>query len=286
MRKQLGKLLKKDDGNKIVYLPINKIKPNPFQLRREFDEQQMVDLTRSIMMYGLIQPIVVRPCGKEYEIITGEMRYRACCLLGKSDIAAIVRRLDDEKASVLSLVENLQRCRLSYWEEAYAYSFFIHTLGLTQAELARRIGRSQAAIASKLRLLKLPDYIQSIIRADIITERHAQALLKLNSGQIQEEVIREIYEKGLSVEETEELIDQLSRSNMPVDARENSKHRNVSMIIKDARIFVNTIKETAKRARQTGIDVVMEETDNEEQYEIIIRIAKEEPKNKPLAKSV
>lgn len=286
MRKHLEKLLGKDDSKKIIHIPVNKIMPSPFQPRRGFDEQQMVDLARSIMVYGLIQPIVVRPYGHDYQIVAGERRFRACCLLGKTDIAAIIQEMDDEKAAAITLIENLQRRELTYWEEAHAYSLLINTFGLTQEELARKIGRSQSAIANKLRLLKLPEYIQSMINDETVTERHARALLKLNTGQIQEEVIKQVYEKGLTVKETEELVERLSRNNIPSESRERNNNQNVSMIIRDARIFMNTIKETVKRARQTGIDIFMTETDNEEHYEITIRITKEGRKNKPLAKSV
>ena len=286
MRKQLQKILGKDGSEKIVQIPVNKIKLSPVQPRRGFDEQQTVDLARSIMMYGLIQPIVVRPCGHDYQIIAGERRFRACCLLGKTHIAAIVQVMDDEKAAAISLIENLHRHELTYWEEAHAYSLLINALGLTQEELARKIGRSQSAVASKLHLLKLPEYIQRMINDEVMTERHARVLLKLNTGQTQEEVAKQIYERELTVKETEELVERLNRNSIPSASRERLNNQSVSMIIKDARIFMNTIKETVKRARQTGIDIFMTETDNEEQYEIIIRINKEGRQNKPLAKSV
>jgi ParB family chromosome partitioning protein len=286
MRKHLAKLLGEDDSGKIVSIPIDRIKPGLFQPRRGFDEQQMVDLARSIMMYGLIQPIVVRPWGRDYQIIAGERRFRACCLLGKTDIAAIIQAMDDDKAAAIMLMENLQRRELTYWEEAHAYSFLINTWGLPPEEMARKIGRSPAAIAEKLRLLKLPEYIQNMINDKVISEKHARALLKLNTDQHQEEVVKQIYEKELTVKETEELVERLSRHNIPSASRERLNNRNVSMIIKDARIFMNTIKETVKRARQTGIDIFMTETDSEKYHEITIRIAKEGQQNQPWAKSV
>lgn len=286
MRKQLEKLLGKDDSQKIISIPMNKIKTSPFQPRHGFNEQQMVDLARSIMVYGLIQPIVVRPCGQHYQIVVGERRFRACCLLGRTDIAAIIREMDDETAAAVTLIENLQRRELTYWEEAHAYNLLINAFGLTMEELAGKIGKSQSAIANKLRLLKLPEYIQSMINDERITERHAHALLKLNTGQAQQEVINQIYNKELTLKETEDLVERISRNNIPSESRERYNNQNVSMIIRDARIFLNTIKETVKRARQTGIDIFMIETDNEEHHEITIRITKAGQKDKPLAKSV
>lgn len=285
MRKQLEKLLGKD-SEKIIQIPLEKIKTSPFQPRQGFDEQQMVDLARSIMIYGLIQPIVVRPCGKAYQIVAGERRFRACCLLGKTHISAIVQEMDDEKAAAIALIENLQRQNLNYLEEAQAYSVLINVFGLTQEELARKIGRSQSAIANKLRLLKLPEYIRSMINDEAVTERHARALLKLNAGEIQEEVIRQICEQGLTVKETEEMVGRLSQNNIPSGNQDRNTNQNVSMIIRDARIFMNTIKETVKRARQTGIDIFMSENDSEEHYEITIRVTKTRQKSNPLAKTV
>jgi len=191
--------------------------------------------------------------------------------------------MDDEKAAALSLTENLQHQELNYVEEAEAYSALINGFGLTREELARKIGRSPLAIAEKLRLLKLPEYIRNIINPVVVSEKHAQALLKLNASHMQEEVIKQVYEKELAIKETEELVERLSRNNIPPEIKPPNHSQNVSMIIRDARIFINTIKETVKRARQTGVDILMTEHDEDEQYEIIIRINKEERKKQALA---
>ena len=283
IRKRLEKILGKDDGDKITYIPLDKIISNPLQPRHGFDEPGLVDLARSIMMYGLIQPIIVRPYDNKYRIVTGERRFRACYLLGKSQIAAIIKEMDDEKAAALSLTENLQHQELNYVEEAEAYSALINGFGLTREELGRKIGRSPLAIAEKLRLLKLPEYIRNIINPVVVSEKHAQALLKLNASHMQEEVIKQVYEKELAIKETEELVERLSRNNIPPEIKPPNHSQNVSMIIRDARIFINTIKETVKRARQTGVDILMTEHDEDEQYEIIIRINKEERKKQALA---
>ena len=283
VRKHLQKILGKDGGDEITYIPLNKIISNQLQLRHGFEETSIVDLARSIMIYGLIQPIIVRPCENKYQIVAGERRFRACYLLGKSEIAAIIREMDDEEAAALSLTENLQHQELTYIEEAEAYSLLINGFGLTREEMAKETGCSQSAIADKLRFLKLPEYIRSIINPQVLSEKHAQELLKLNDSHMQEEVIKQVYEKELTVKETEELVQRLSANNIPAEIKPGSNNQTVSMIIRDARIFVNTIKETVRRARQTGVDILMMENDEEEQYEIIIRINKEKRKKQALA---
>lgn len=255
-------------------LPLEKIQANPYQPRQEFDEKEMSDLAQSIQAYGLIQPIIVRAIPNGYQIVAGERRYRACRMLGMTEISAIVQEMDDEKAAAVSLIENIQRKELNYFEEAHAYNILINQFGMTQEEVARKVGRSQSAIANKLRILKLPEEVKEIIDPSLISERHARALLKINNAEIQMAILRKVAEQDLTVKETEELVDKLSRNNIPGDNKANSNSQNVSMIIRDARIFINTIKETVKRARQTGIDIAMEDREGEEQYEIIIRITK------------
>ncbi len=267
-------MVEKNKNMEILNIPLEKIQRNPYQPRQEFDENELIDLAKSIRSYGLIQPIVVRALEDGYQIVAGERRYRACCMLGMKDIQSVVQVMDDEKVAAVSLIENIQRKELNYFEEANAYNILINQFGMTQDELARKIGRSQSAIANKLRILKLPDAVKEMIEPGVVSERHARALLKINNAETQMEIIRQILEKELTVKETEELVDKLSRNNIPGESKRNNSNQNVSMIIRDARIFLNTIRETIKRARQTGADIVMEERDLEDEYEIIIKIAK------------
>lgn len=274
MFKPWERLTGKEQRSVIEQIPVELIKPNPYQPRRSFDEDELVKLAQSIRAYGLIQPIVVRAVEAEYQIIAGERRFRACCLLGKERIAAIVQNMNDENAAAVSLIENIQRRELNYFEEANAYSLLINNFSMTQEDLARKIGKSQSAIANKLRLLKLPLEVQSLIVPDMLSERHARALLKLNTPEMQIEVIKQIYEQELTVKETETLVENLSKNNVPQESEAKPGGQQVSMIIRDARIFINTIKETIKRARQIGMDIQIEEQDGEDEYRIHIRIGK------------
>lgn len=272
--KHLERMLGRDNSARVATLPIDKIKPNPYQPRRNYPENELVELAQSIRTFGLIQPVIVREQGDFYQLIAGERRFRACCLLGHLTISALIQPMDDEKAAAVALIENLQRQDLNYFEEARAFQLLIKTFGITQDELARRVGRSQSSIANKLRLLRLAPEVQGIIVTDRITERHARALLKLNSSEMQREVIQRIYDQELTVKETEQLVDRLSPNNIPQEIKNRPGVQNIAPIIRDARIFMNTIKETVKRARKTGVDIFMVEKDNEEEYEITIRVTK------------
>lgn len=273
MKKQLEKILLRYGSDKINYLPLGKLRCNPYQARKKFDDRELLELSQSVKSYGVIQPIIVRPDGEYYQIIAGERRFKACQLLGLNEIPAIIKEMDDEKAAAISLIENLQRKELDYFEEANAYSLLINVFGITQEELARKIGKSQSAIANKLRLLRIPEEVRRHIKTDNISERHIRALLKLNNIKSQIDVIEQIYDKELTVKDTEELVLRISQNSIPRETNIGDSGQNVSMIIRDARIFINTIRETVRRARQAGVDINIEEKDGEIDYEIKIRIA-------------
>ncbi|MGE5391777.1 MAG: nucleoid occlusion protein [Deltaproteobacteria bacterium] len=272
--KHLERMLGRDNSARVATIPMEKIKPNPYQPRRNYSEDEMVELAQSIKAYGLIQPVIVREQGDYYQLIAGERRFRACCLLGHTSISALIQPMDDEKAAAVALIENLQRQELNYFEEARAYQVLIKTFGITQEELARRVGRSQSSIANKIRLLRLAPEVQGIIVTHRVTERHARALLRLNSSEMQMEVIQRIYDQDLTVKETEQIVDRLSPNNLPQEIKNRPGVQNIAPIIRDARIFMNTIKETVKRARKTGVDIFMVEKDNDDEYEITIRVIK------------
>lgn len=195
-----------DPAKAVQELPLNDIRPNPYQPRRQFSEGELAELADSIRRYGVLQPIVVRSGDEGLELVAGERRLRACKMLGLDTIPAVVRDLSDEDLAVLALVENLQREDLHFLEEAQGYQRLLEEFGLTQEELAKRIGKSQSTIANKIRLLKLSPPVQDFISREIISERHARALLKLPGEEEQLAILEKIIERGLTVQETEAYI--------------------------------------------------------------------------------
>ena len=194
-------------------IPVKNILPNPHQPRQEFDKAALQDLAISIMEYGLMQPITVRQVGPfDYELIAGERRLTACRNLGMAYIPAIVMTASATDSAVLALVENIQRENLSYIEEAEAFSNLITEHGLTQEELADKLGKSQSTIANKIRILKLSPKVRQILIAHNLTERHARALLRLPEEKQRLRAANLIAERGLNVAKTEELVDKLLKA--------------------------------------------------------------------------
>lgn len=190
----------------VVELYLDDIIPNRFQPREVFNEEALQELATSIKEHGVIQPIIVRKIGDKYEIIAGERRYKASVIAGLTKIPAIIRNLDDKEASKVALLENLQRKDLTAIEEARTYQKILELDSMTQEELGRTMGKSQAAIANKMRLLSLPDEIQEALLMDRISERHARSLLNLNSSQEQIQMLNEIVEKRMTVRELDNKI--------------------------------------------------------------------------------
>lgn len=255
-------------------VPVDLIEPSPFQPRIDFNESDLLELSNSIREHGIIQPIIVRHKGEKYELVAGERRLRASRMAGLDVLPAIVRQLTDREAAEIALIENLQRKDLNYLEEAEGYQRLLDEFGLTQKELAMRIGKSQSAIANKLRLLKLPEAVKAGISREIVGERHARALLALPSEQEQLDVLNQICEKGFTVRETEELIRKRLRKMGPWEDEEEQHGRRVVKILKDVRIFLNTMRKVVNELRETGTDVVMDERHHDGFIDIRIRIIK------------
>lgn len=195
-----------DAGEELREIEIERIRPNPRQAREVWDEEGLRELAASIREHGLLQPVVVRPVGDGYEIVAGERRWRACRMLGWEKILALVRSYDDEQTAVALLVENLQRADLNPLEEAAAYRRLMEEFGLTQEEIARRVGKSRAAVGNTLRLLALPAGVVALLRRGELSAGHARALLSLGDAGRQEELAQRVAAKGLSVRQVEELV--------------------------------------------------------------------------------
>lgn len=178
------------------FIDIHNIVANEKQPRTHFEKEKIQELAVSIQQNGLLQPIVVRPYNGKYQIVVGERRYRACKLANINEVPCIVQKLDEKETATAAIVENIQRENLSPIEEALAYQQLLDTQDLTQEQLAKRVGKKQSTIANKLRLLQLPMTVQEAVRRRDITERHARALLKLNTTSQQNNMLREILAKG------------------------------------------------------------------------------------------
>jgi ParB family chromosome partitioning protein len=258
-----------DPAKAVQELPLNDIRPNPYQPRRQFSEGELAELADSIRRYGVLQPIVVRSGDEGLELVAGERRLRACKMLGLDTIPAVVRDLSDEDLAVLALVENLQREDLHFLEEAQGYQRLLEEFGLTQEELAKRIGKSQSTIANKIRLLKLSPPVQDFISREIISERHARALLKLPGEEEQLAILEIIIERGLTVQETEAYIARLLQ-----EKERKEKGRKVVRIYKDMRIFFNTIQQAVQELQRVGFAARMERVEKDDYYEVTVLIPK------------
>lgn len=269
----LGLKERKEVITQVVLISADKIVPNPYQPRKTLDAKELTSLAESIRVNGLLQPISLRKVGEGYEIVAGERRYRACVLAGVRKIPAIILNVTDEQSAVFALLENLQRQDLSFFEEAEGYLSLIQILGITQEKLAEKLGKSQSAVANKLRLLKLSDGERKLILEGGLTERHARAVLKISDEMMRRRAINYIVLKGLNVAESEEYIETLL-----LEMPEKSKGKRV-FLLKDIRLFINTVNKAVDFMKKSGIDVTAQQKDVGDDIEYYIKI----PKNKRLS---
>ncbi|MDD2680046.1 MAG: ParB/RepB/Spo0J family partition protein [Candidatus Omnitrophica bacterium] len=192
--------------NEINYVQPDQIRPNPFQPREEFDQEHIAELAQSIKEKGVIQPLLVRRKGDDYELIAGERRLRACNLLGLKEIPIIVKDVDDRDSLEYALIENIQREDLNPIEQAHAYQHLIDKFQVTQEKISEALGMARTTIANTLRLLKLPHEIQEELKKSRISFAHGRALLEIEDANLQRRLTQETISKGLSVRELENLI--------------------------------------------------------------------------------
>ena len=207
----------------LIELDLHQIRPNPYQPRLQFDAEKLEGLAASISENGVIQPVVARPAQEGYELVAGERRWRAAQKAGLARIPAIIQDVSNRHLVELALVENIQRDDLSPIEEAQAYQLLVEEFGLTQEEIARRVGRSRSAVTNLLRLLRLPRVVQQAVLSRQISMGHARALLPLSAAQ-QTRLAQEVAQRGLSVREVERRAQRLMNPPPPVPAQRDDPH--------------------------------------------------------------
>ena len=243
---------------RVLELSVDALRPNPNQPRVEFDEDSLRALSDSIRRYGILQPLTVRRTDEGYELIAGEGLREVPCLLARSS---------EEESALLALVENLQRRDLHYLEEAAAIARLISSYGLSQEQAAEKLGKSQSAVANKLRLLRLSPDCTRLLCAHDLSERHARALLRLADEEDRLHALQTIIRRGCNVAQSEALIEEMLK-------RKQTSPRLPTYVVKDVRIFLNTIRHSLGLMQRAGVEADMQREDTEENILLTIRIPK------------
>lgn len=251
---------------KVVKVAIDQIFPNPYQPRKNFDDEALRDLSASIAQFGVLQPLLVAPADNgRYMLIAGERRLRASKMAKLQEVPVIISEYTSQQIAEIALIENLQREDLHFLEEAEGYEKLMEEFHLTQEAMAARVGKKQSTIANKLRLLRLSDRICKILVEGGLTERHARALLKLDDEEKQVQVLTVVIDNGYSVRQTESYIEKLLE-----DKKQEKKKRMV--IVNDVRIYLNSIKQVVSAIKDVGIPVAMEQTVEGDDIIVSLRI--------------
>ena len=256
-------------STRVQYIPLGRIRPNPQQPRRSFDEEGLAELAASIRSCGILQPLTVRRAGEGYELVAGERRLRAARIAGLREVPCLVAQVGEEDSALLALMENLQRRDLDCWEEAQAIARLISRYGLSQEEAARRLGRAQPTVANKLRLLRLPEDVRALLRENGLTERHARALLRLQDPEVQRRAAGDMVRRGMNVAQAEAYVEKLLQSAQVTPPRGRSTY-----IIKDVRLFLNSVDRGLHMMRQAGVDAGWNRQDTDREILLTIRIPK------------
>lgn len=256
-------------STRVQYIPLGRIRPNPQQPRRSFDEEGLAELAASIRSCGILQPLTVRRAGEGYELVAGERRLRAARIAGLREVPCLVAQVGEEDSALLALMENLQRRDLDCWEEAQAIARLISRYGLSQEEAARRLGQAQPTVANKLRLLRLPEDVRALLRENGLTERHARALLRLQDPEVQRRAAGDMVRRGMNVAQAEAYVEKLLQSAQVTPPRGRSTY-----IIKDVRLFLNSVDRGLHLMRQAGVDAGWNRQDTDREILLTIRIPK------------
>ena len=263
----------------VLWLRTDEHAPNPLQPRRSFDEEALRELSESIRAYGILNPLTVRLRAGRYELVAGERRLRAAKLAGLREVPCILVDVSLEDASLLALVENLQRKDLDFVEEARGIRRLIMTFGMSQEEAARRLGKSQSAVANKLRLLRLPEDVLEALLRNGLSERHGRALLRLPGSDLQRAALAHVLEHGLTVAATEDYVEQLlTAPPEEAEAEDGSPEEKAqprrTLVLKDVRVFLNSLTRGLAVMQQGGIAAELKREESEEALVLTISIPK------------
>ena len=260
-------------GQRVLWLAPGDIRPNPAQPRRTFDSGELERLASSIRAHGVLQPLTVRRTEDGWELVAGERRLRAAALAGLTAVPCLERTADERTSAALALVENLQRQDLHYLEEAEAIAGFLRQWDLTQEAAAAQLGMSPSALANKLRLLRLSPACRAAVTEGGLTERHARCLLRLEDEAERLAAARHFVSAGLNVSQAEQYVDrrlEALQSTPPAGRR--------AYIIKDVRLFLNSVDRGLRLIRDAGVDAQTERQETEEDIILTIRIPKRRQK--------
>ena len=259
---QCQKLKTYMETGRVVFLPPRSIRPNPAQPRKLFREDALAELADSIRQHGILQPLSVRRVGNTYELIAGERRLRAAQMAGLNDIPCIIMNMTDKESGMAAMVENLQRQDLDFIEEARGIALLMESWAMSQDQAAKLLGKSQSAIANKLRILRHSPQVLSALREGGLTERHARALLKLPTEPQKMAAIESIVREGMSVARAERYIEQLL-----LKQQDEPRAVNVGA-------FLSNLNQSLARIQRSGIGAISERRETEDQIVLTITIPK------------
>ncbi len=251
------------DTGRVVFVPVRSIKPNPAQPRKIFQPEALEELAQSISVHGILQPLSVRRVDGTYELIAGERRLRAAQLAGLTDVPCIVMRMDEKESTVAAMIENLPRQDLDFIEEAEGIASLMQSSNMSQEQAARVLGKSQSAVANKLRLLRHSKEVMAALREGGLTERHARALLKIPTEPQKLQAIAVIVRQRMSVARTERYVEELLSPEKPQENRI------------DVSAFLNNLHHTLTKIQLSGIGAVSERKETDSQIILTITIPKE-----------
>ena len=259
---QCQKLKTYMETGRVVFIPAKNIRPNPAQPRKFFTQEALEELAESIRRHGILQPLSVRRQGTSYELIAGERRLRAAMLADLTDVPCILMNMDDKESGMAALVENIQRQALDFVEEAWGISHLMSAYAMSQEQVARLLGKSQSAVANKLRLLRHSPQVLEALRQANLTERHGRALLKLGDEKMKLEAVAVIQKSDMTVARTEKYVEELLKAREPKPQKAN------------VGAFLNSLTQSLAKIQSCGIGAVSERRETEDKIVVTITIPK------------